>query len=216
MSKFKGIPYNEIIIPNSRYYYPEINLPGNIKYVNIIDNIFIGSSKQYKELFTQKDFNWVLLNVRESGEIIDDFANFIPLDDFGLRPDHKENMIKAINFLLEYTGDKKILVSCAAGLNRSASVILGYIMQKYNVSLYESMNYFEWKRRIKPSIKNLVTIMQLADNIDIDFLTFYCLLFPKEYGNYLTEFKLKYGELTTSNVEIFADFINDKTLTEYD
>lgn len=214
--KYKGIPYNEIKIPHTLQYYPEINIPGNIKFINIIDNIFIGSLIQYKELFNKRDHNWVLVNVREKGELVEDFAYIFPLDDFGLRPDHKENMERAINFLLNYTGEKRVLVSCAAGMNRSASVILGYIMQKYDKSLYESMKYFEWKRQIKPSVQNIITIMQLANKVDIDFLKFYSLLYAKDFENYLGEFTRKHGELTASNVTVFSDFITDKTLSVAD
>ena len=45
------------------------------------------------------------------------------------------------------------------------------------------MKYFEWKRKIKPSIINLLTIMQFANKIDIEFLKFYCLIYSKEFEN---------------------------------
>ena len=63
-----------------------------------------------------------------------------------------QNIIKyfgeCINFI---KGDDKVLVHCAAGVSRSASIVIAYIMWDKKMSFEEAFEFVESKRNIGPN-----------------------------------------------------------------
>lgn len=91
-----------------------------------------------------------------------------------IRDDYCSNIIpylyKSFNFIEEKNkDDKKILIHCYAGISRSASILLYYLMRKHNISYNEAFNIVYNIRRpngryINP---NLSFINQIKKSINI-------------------------------------------------
>ena len=64
----------------------------------------------------------------------------------------KENIIQYFGECLLFIDDnKKILVHCAAGASRSATIVIAYIMWKNQLELIEAINYISQLRNINPN-----------------------------------------------------------------
>jgi protein-tyrosine phosphatase len=56
---------------------------------------------------------------------------------------------RALDFIKEaYANKKGILVHCYAGISRSASIVISYLMQEYKMSLREAVLYVSERRRV--------------------------------------------------------------------
>ena len=63
-----------------------------------------------------------------------------------------QNIIKYFGECLNFIkGDDKVLVHCAAGVSRSASIVIAYIMWDKKMSFEEAFEFVESKRNIGPN-----------------------------------------------------------------
>jgi len=116
---------------------------------HIIDNIYLGSAYNAASFYTLKDLNIKkIINVTQeiSQYYSEDFEyktyklydnNFDDISDF---------LDDAYNYINNTTDN--ILVHCYMGSSRSATIIVYYLMKKYNMSLDESINFVRTKRNI--------------------------------------------------------------------
>ena len=90
----------------------------------------------------------------------------------------EQNIIKyfvgCLNFI---KGDDKILVHCAGGLSRSATIVVAYIMWDKKISFKEALEFVEAKRIINqnPSFKEKLQLFEkelIDKNYDIDKIKF--------------------------------------------
>ncbi|AAG02784.1 protein tyrosine phosphatase [Betaentomopoxvirus amoorei] len=92
-----------------------------------------------------------------------DLTNEIIIDYFDITNKFIINKIKE---------GKKVLIHCYAGISRSASIVINYFMNKYNINYDEAEKIVSKKRNIKP---NIFFILQLKfynsyKNINIIYL----------------------------------------------
>ena len=125
----------------------------------IIDNIYLGSSLGA--------CNLNLLNKNKIGYIInisEDIPNFfedkfkylqITKRDNGKEELDKKNFEESYNYILKsQESNKNIFIHCFVGRSRSVSLIIYYLMKKYNYTIKESLDYIKEKRSvIDPAIK---------------------------------------------------------------
>lgn len=65
-----------------------------------------------------------------------------------LRPESIEKMTRSLPVVVPYIDKyKRVLVHCAAGQQRSAAVVAGYLMYKYNYTMDQAIRYI---KSIKP------------------------------------------------------------------
>ena len=89
-----------------------------------------------------------------------------------------QNIIKYFGECLNFIkGDDKVLVHCAAGVSRSASIVIAYIMWDKKMSFEEAFEFVESKRKIGPNngfIEQLKLFEKelIEKNYDIDKIKF--------------------------------------------
>ena len=89
-----------------------------------------------------------------------------------------QNIIKYFGECLNFIkGDDKVLVHCAAGVSRSASIVIAYIMWDKKMSFEEAFEFVESKRNIGPNngfIEQLKLFEKelIEKNYDIDKIKF--------------------------------------------
>jgi protein-tyrosine phosphatase len=145
------------------YFYSESN--------EIIDNLYLGSSFNAYSIteLTNKKIN-VIINVTEE---IDNFYQTNPKITYYRFP-IKDNNLDDITEILDQTyeiieshlikGDN-ILVHCFMGASRSASVIIYYLMKKYNWSYIQSHQLVYNKRKVVNLSSKFDSILKNKDKI---------------------------------------------------
>ena len=89
-----------------------------------------------------------------------------------------QNIIKYFGECLNFIkGDDKVLVHCAAGVSRSASIVIAYIMWDKKMSFEEAFEFVKSKRNIGPNngfIEQLKLFEKelIEKNYDIDKIKF--------------------------------------------
>lgn len=115
---------------------------------NILPNLFLGSVRDAKNKFPQ--FNHIL-SISARGDDID-----IPINNhykYNFNDDFMENIIPWVYRgadLIEQILNKNetVLVHCQMGISRSASIIIGYLMLKKNMSYDDAFMYVKTRRDI--------------------------------------------------------------------
>ena len=105
--------------------------------------------------------------------------NNIDFMDIGINDDPKENIYQYFDSTFEFINNhirrgENVLVHCAAGISRSASIIIHYIIRKYfegndlrDVNSSEMLNYIiDEIRKIRPINPNRGFVQQLLQAIE--------------------------------------------------
>lgn len=131
-------------------YYSSISSLLTEPATRIIDNLYLGSA------FNAADYEWLksnkidlIVNVTPgiSNYYPDDFEyrniSVVDLSHASLAPYFEQFYQLVIN-----NPDRKILVHCFAGKSRSASLVLYYMMKKYNLDMVNAINYIKERRPV--------------------------------------------------------------------
>ena len=146
----------------------------------IIENLYLGDLSgaenidKIKKLGIKKVLsllNGVFPNYDEKDNIIHKTLNVNDFDE--------ENIIKYFGECFNFIkGDDKILVHCAAGASRSATVVIAYIMWNKKMSFKEALEFVQNKRNIvcpNPGFKDQLELFEkelIKSNYDIDKIKF--------------------------------------------
>ena len=142
------------------------------KPTHIIDNIFLGSAINASHLNTLKERNIGLI-INMTQEISNYFPNDIQYLNFPLYDNNsqsiKQYLIEAYDKIIEFqmnNRDKNILVHCFMGASRSASVVIYYLMEKYDYTLNEAVMFCKDKRElVNPTILFYNELSELENSI---------------------------------------------------
>ena len=80
----------------------------------------------------------------------------------------KNELDKSYNFILNSQyNNNNILIHCFVGRSRSVSILIYYLMNKYGLSIKESIYFLKSKKRwVNPSIKFIENIIQIVNEIN--------------------------------------------------
>ena len=139
---------------------------------NIIDNIYIGSAHNAAN-FNLLEENNIKLIINMTNEITNYYPDIYIYKQFGLNDNNKDDIERYLNdtyniieeFNKNNTENKNILIHCFMGKSRSASIIIYYIMKKYNKTFEEALIEIKRKRNIvNPNIKFTDTLKHVKDS----------------------------------------------------
>jgi protein-tyrosine phosphatase len=119
---------------------------------HIIDNIYLGSAINASHYNTLKNRN-IGLVINMTYEISNYFPNEIEYINYPLYDNNqqsiKQYLLDAYDKIISFqinNRDKNILIHCFMGASRSASVVIYYLMKKYNYTLNEAIQFAKNKR----------------------------------------------------------------------
>jgi protein-tyrosine phosphatase len=139
---------------------------------HIIDNIYLGSAINASHLNTLKERN-IKLIINMTYEI----SNYFPKDvEYLNYPLYDNNSQSIKNYLIESydkiiqfqmnNRDKNMLIHCFMGASRSASVVIYYLMKKYNYTLNDAIMFCKDKRAlVNPTILFYNELSELEGSI---------------------------------------------------
>jgi protein-tyrosine phosphatase len=135
----------------------------------IINNLYLGSSFNAYAIQNLKNKNVnVIINITEEIDNFHQNDSTITYYKFPIR----DNNIDDITDILEQTyhiidehlnNENGILVHCYMGASRSASIIIYYLMKKYNMTFEEANNYVYNKRKLVNLSQKFDTTLKLKN-----------------------------------------------------
>ena len=126
-----------------------------------MDNVYNGLSEITEKLYLGNFLgafnvdNLKALGIKKVLSVLDDFAwpkygdsQFIH-KTFSIQDFDNQNIIKHFGECLNFIkGDDKVLVHCAAGASRSATIVIAYIMWTKKMSFQDALEFVQQKRFI--------------------------------------------------------------------
>lgn len=146
-------PIERIYKPNSYYEYIG-NIINQYSFffsspTHIIDNIYLGSAFNAASYYTLKELN-IKKVVNVTQEISQYYADDFEYKTYKLYDNNLDDITNFLEDAYNYITmtDDNILVHCYMGSSRSATIVVYYLMKKYNMSLEESIEYVKTRRNI--------------------------------------------------------------------
>lgn len=140
----------------------------NVEYSSptfICDNIYIGNINSVSDYDKLKDFGIQKIIIAGSGllnKVNSRFQHIELLIDDSLEQNIVPHIDIALNFINAYRDDK-ILIHCCSGISRSATIILAYLIRKYNMSFSDAETFLKSKYiKAKPN-SNFVSQLKLLN-----------------------------------------------------
>ena len=125
--------------------------------VKIIDNVYLGNiyCAFNGDLLKKFNIKYILNCSIEIPNIYNSYIHYykLNLNDLGCSINYK-SILDSIKFIekSQLSGNKNILVHCFAGRSRSVSIIICYLINKYNFTAEYALDFIKKKRKfINPS-----------------------------------------------------------------
>ena len=92
-------------------------------------------------------------------------SDFIKAD---YNKDHETKILKAVDMIENALKDsaKKVMLTCQAGMSRSATVLICYLMLKQNKTVEEAIKEIRNAREVMPSKQQLIYIAKLSNKLN--------------------------------------------------
>jgi len=124
----------------------------------ILKNLFLGSASDANDFLFIKQNN-IKLIVNVTKDIATDYSALgfedikvirIPIDDIDTESLNTNNLLMStLTTIKKYIDENKgVLVHCRAGVSRSASIVIAYLMKYHNLSFSQAQNYLRSRRPI--------------------------------------------------------------------
>ena len=156
MEHFNKAVYNILCLTRNKRSLNFVNRIANIDDYNIIvPNVFLGNMKMASDLdFLQKNNIQAILNCTpdlEYHQYFEDKSKFrLNINDSRDTENinkFKSEVIDGINFIEDCIEENKpVYVHCYWGLMRSATLVAGYIIKKYNISSEDAISIVKSQR----------------------------------------------------------------------
>jgi protein-tyrosine phosphatase len=144
----------ERIYPNKTYYDYFFNIINQYYFffsnpTHIIDNIYLGSAFNAASYNTLTNLNIKkVINVTQ--EISPYFNQNLEYKTYKLYDNNLDNISNYLDDSYEYIMNTKdnILIHCYMGSSRSATIVIYYLMRKYDMTLEQAIKFVKEKRNI--------------------------------------------------------------------
>lgn len=128
----------------------------------IKDKLYLGNYD-----FAKKRENLLNLNITNvlvcGNELETPFEKEIKYMKIPLKDIIEDSILPYINQCCDFINDsKKILVHCNAGISRSPSIIIAYLIKEKKMKFEEAFNYVKKKRNIKPNESFYKELMKIS------------------------------------------------------
>ena len=156
---FNAITKNE----NYNIIIPHLYL-GNIAYANDTDFLIENNINAIVNCTIDEPFNNYFENKNKLRLSLNDSREIENIEKF------KIDIIDGINFIDNCINeDKNVYVHCYFGLMRSATVVTGYLIKKYNIPYKDAINIVKEKRHMAlSSIYNFNEVLEFVENKYLD------------------------------------------------
>ena len=158
----------------------------------ITDTIYLGNVESAFNIKKLKD-----LGIRKILTVMSAFGNHYPENAFihkkiEIDDDYESNIIQYFKeCLLFIDGYDKVFVHCAAGMSRSATIVIAYIMWKKKIFLSEAIKFVKDKRPIISPNLNFMKQLEIFQD----------LLIKKDYD--INKINFKKIKINKNNCKIF-------------
>jgi len=128
----------------------------------ILENrLWLGSYFDVNEEFLEKKDFGVILGVWSSDKKMYDDIDLphLELYIFDVEDDQNQDILEYVDwlvYLMDRYNDEVIFVHCFAGISRSASVVIGYLMKEKKISYKKAFDFVKKKREIIKPNSNFV------------------------------------------------------------
>ncbi len=175
MSIINNTIYKILCIARNESVLNTVNNLANIDNYNlIIPNLYLGNIKGANNLkFLKKKNIQAIVNCTENEPFHEYFEDKLKLRlsiNDSLDEDNmnkfKDEIMKAINFIDQSINENKnVYVHCYWGLMRSATVVTGYLMKKYKLSMEDAIDIVKEQRPMAlSSIYNFNEILKVLED----------------------------------------------------
>jgi protein-tyrosine phosphatase len=162
---------NRLYQPNTYYdYFYNIINQYTFFFSNpthIIDNIYLGSAFNAASYSTLKSLNIKnIINVTQEITPYFEHYNEFNYKVYKLYDNNNDDINIYLDDSYEYINNisENILVHCYMGSSRSATIVIYYLMKKYNMTLEESINFVKEKRNIVNLTNKFCEELQFKNN----------------------------------------------------
>lgn len=130
----------------------------------IIGNISISDWQDAKYAYKREEFDEIFTVAKDSPFIGN---HYYPMID-GTYSENYRLMTSAINDLLSQDKQKKILVHCVSGFSRSTTVVIGYMINRYNINnrhitVDESLSHIKEIRPLANPSQELLRLLKMYE-----------------------------------------------------
>lgn len=129
----------------------------------ILDNIYLGDWQDAYYVNRKGEFNEIFTVAKDSPFIGNHFYGLVD-GPYGL---NYELMVSAINDLLLVSdkirkdGTSKILVHCVSGFSRAPTIVAGYMINKYEITIEDSVYYMKKIRHLVNPNPELLRLLRI-------------------------------------------------------
>ena len=127
----------------------ESQVEASANYDEITEHLLLGGRPRSVEFL--RDFlavDAVLTCALELDPILEEGKKLPIEDDLGF--DIRPFLVEGVRFLDEASGKRRVYVHCAAGVSRSASVVVAYVMWRDRMGLDEAL---QWVKKRRPCVQ---------------------------------------------------------------
>jgi protein-tyrosine phosphatase len=144
---------------------------------HIFDNIYLGNinAANNEQWLNENGITHILGLVPSQNS----FSNIIYLNYSDIDDTPSQNILKYCQTMFSFINEtqqlsnKKILIHCYAGISRSSTIVIGYLMCKYNMSLENAYFLTKSKRNIINPNYGFYLQLQVLESLDFNARKFF-------------------------------------------
>lgn len=149
----------------------------------IKDYLFLGGVSEITDKFKSESNIKTIINVAvECNDIADSGITIFKFDIYDDFIDIHKYFNEIITIIKEGFKRGGVLVHCHAGVSRSATIVIAYLIKEMHMSLYSAYDFVNQRRPVKPNPHFMKQLMRFEEEI----------LSTNSYEEYIDDYSVKY------------------------